>query len=83
MANRIGDTLGKENWREAWQRGLTRRVAKKMGDTLGKEDWQGGEGEGKEGEGGVVLIRSSNPHLAGWGEKPICIYIPYTSPDSF
>ena len=43
-------------------------LAKRMGGTLGDEDWRGGEGEGEEGGEGVVLIKSSNPHLAG-GEK--------------
>ena len=39
-------------------------LAKRMNEKLGAEDWRGGEGE----EGGVVLIKSSNPHLAA-GEK--------------
>ena len=36
-----------------------------MGETLGKEDWRGGGGGQGEGGGGGVLIKSSNPNLAG------------------
>ena len=51
----------------SWRRGLTRHLAKRIGETLGKEDWRGEGGEeGEEGE--AVLIKSSNPHLAG-GDK--------------
>ena len=50
---------------EDWRRGL----AKRIGETLGEEDWRGGGGgRGREDGEGVVLIKSSNPHLAG-GEK--------------
>ena len=38
-------------------------LAKRIGEKLGKEDWRGGGGEG-----GGVLIKSSNPHLTG-GER--------------
>ena len=37
------------------------KLVKRIGEKLGEEDWRGGE----EGEGEGVLIKSSNPHLAG------------------
>ena len=50
LAKRIGEKLGKEDWR----RGLARSLAKRIGETLGEEDWPGREGEGEGGE--AVLI---------------------------
>ena len=46
---RIGETLGEEDWPEAWRRGLAKRI--------GEEE--------KEKEKQTALIESSNPHLAG------------------
>ena len=54
LAKRIGETRGEEDWRDTWRRGLARH---------GEDDPRGEEGGGGEGEG--VLIKSSNPHLAG------------------
>ena len=51
LAKRIDKTLGEEDWRDTWQRGLARRkmarsLAKTIGEALGEEDWRGGEGGG-------------------------------------
>ena len=32
LTKRIGETLGKEDWRDTWQRGLARSLAKKNGE---------------------------------------------------
>ena len=66
---------GEEEWREAWRRGLARRIgeedwrgglarrlAKRIGEKVGKEYWRG---EGGEEGGRAALIKPSNPHLAG------------------
>ena len=36
----ISKTLGEEDWRDTWRRGLARHLAKRIGQTLGKEDWR-------------------------------------------
>ena len=45
---------------QSCRRGLARSLAKRIGETLGEKDWRG-----EEGEEGSVLIKSSNPQLAG------------------
>ena len=63
LAKRIGE--------EDWLRGLAKRIGETLGEILGEEDWRGGGGgEGEEG-GGVVLIKFSNPHLAGGKNRDI------------
>ena len=57
LAKRIGEKLGKKDWRDTWRRGLA--------EELGKEGWQGGQGEGGRGEG--VLIKFSTPSPGRWG----------------
>ena len=32
MAKRIDETLGEADWRDAWQRGLARSLAKRIGE---------------------------------------------------
>ena len=58
--------LGPWRWRSS-NAHCDPELAKRIGETLGEEDWRG---EGREGGGGgggreAVLIKPSNPHLAG------------------
>ena len=64
LAKRIDETLGEADWRDTWRRGSARSLAKRLGETLGEEDWRGGEGEGGGGGEGVLIIKSTNLHLA-------------------
>ena len=62
LAKRINEKLGEEDWRDTWQCGLARHLAKRIGE---EEDEEKKEEEEKQ----TALIRSSNPHLAGGKPK--------------